>query len=632
MKHVYTRLIVVTLVLASYTSFSQNVKQIRLFDLSYTLTSDFNDQQNLKTSWEDVHLVSSLQGIVNRDSPRLYTFFVANGDINIDRYWWNMYRRPGKWLHGADTIVYTDIVSLVSAFKSEINGAVVYDPNVAATSNVASSVSGVENLVAIRYDTAANSLYSRLILGGPKLPVKSWLVNKDGSVLFKGNGLIPGTKRTSSGSAKNDAYLWFLEKYIKTNKVNTGYGAYYIDQDWLKKPFAAGRNHHTLTNHDFFISKKGFFFDLSPWADEAATDDLSQKIGTDNNTLKEILLEAYKKRKCLGFAYLGGFPPWAFKYTQHAGGKHDDVPTEWEYSRIISAYNAFKDADAIGYGALANASFWQHFPLKEKYPQTRVTTTDLKARGYLTDDGKVDFKGRQFMIFYVGDYDASSWVSQMTPFLWDSKDRGKLPLMWSISPVLEERVPMALDYIRSSASSNDYFASADNGAGYLMPGMLQSPRPISGLPDAVDDWATHNMPYYKRWDITITGFVIDGLAPGLNQNGLDAYAKFSPNGIIPQKTPLTLLHGNMPVLRADADINQGDPKEAADAIIDRVSKRNLQFHWFRNILKSPSWYVEVMAQLKQKNPNIELLDAPTFFELYRIWLKQNPAAANGKIN
>lgn len=101
---------------------------------------------------------------------------------------------------------------------------------------------------------------------------------------------------------------------------------------------------------------------------------------------------------------------------------------------------------------------------------------------------------------------------------------------------------------------------------------------------------------------------------------------------MPQKTPLTLLHGNMPVIRADADINQGNPEEAANAIIDRVGKRPIHFHWFRNILKSLGWYVQVMDQLKKKDPNIELLDAPTFFELYRIWLKQNPDAASGKIN
>src|SRR3546814_20045794 len=78
---------------------------------------------------------------------------------------------------------------------------------------------------------------------------------------------------------------------------------------------------------------------------------------------------------------------------------------------------------------------------------------------------------------------ASSGVSQNTPTIWDAPGRGDLPLMWCISPVLEERVPMALAYRRETATPNDYFAAADNGAGYVMPGMLQEPRPVSGLPD-----------------------------------------------------------------------------------------------------------------------------------------------------
>ena len=605
---------------------------IGILDLEYTLSKDLSNAEDVKTAWDDVHTVSTLQGIVNRKLPRLYIYMVKNGSINIDRYWWNKFRQKGKWLSSRDTVVYKDVISLVKAYRSAIKGVVVYDPTVAATSNVASSVAGQEDVIAIRYDPAKNSLYTQLVLQGPKLPVKVWLLNKNGSSLFTGSGNIPGTKRLSTGSAKNDAYLWFIEKYTKAGKTNTKYGAYYVDQQWMKNPHAAGPNHHTLTNHDFFVSKRGFFFDLSPWGDEPATDDPTQKTGTDLNTLKELLLTAYQHNKGMDYAYLGGFPPWAFKYTKHAGGSHDDVPTEWEYSAVISAYNAFKDADAIGFGALANASFWQHYPLKKKYEQNWVTQAELKQRGYLTEDGKVNFKGRNFFIFYVGDYDASSWVSQTTPTLWDSPERGKIPLMWCISPVLQQRVPMAMEYRRESATKNDYFAAADNGAGYLMPGMLQQPRPISALPDGLDAWVAHNKPYYDKWDLSITGFIIDGQAPGLNKKGLDAYAKFSPNGIVPQKTPLTSLHENMPVLRADDDVNEDDPAEAAKHILDRIGKRPVPFHWFRNILKDPGWYVKVVDELRLIDPKIELLDAPTFFELYRIYLKQTPDAANGKIN
>lgn len=608
---------------------AKKLPPVGMLDLEFTLQAEKGDRQSINNAWDYTHTMASLQGIVNRTTPQLYIFLVKNGNADVDRYWWNKYRAPGKWLAKRDTVVYKNVADVISAYKKQIKGAVVYDPNVQATSNVASSIAGVEDLIAVRYDTSRNSLYSQIITSGPRVPVKISLVNKDGSSLFMGKGTIPGTNRASTGSAKNDAYLWFLEKYMKTGRVNTKYGAYYIDQQWLKNPSLANRNHHTLTNHDFFISRRGFFFDLSPWADEAATDDPTQTPGTDVNTLKELLLTAYNQNKG-GYAYLGGFPPWAFKYTKHAKGTHEDVATEWEYSRIISAYNAFKDADAIGYGALANASFWQHFPLKKEYKQDWVTKAQLTKKGYLNAAGKIDYKGRNFVIFYVGDYDASSWVSQTTPTLWDDPNRGKVPMMWCISPVLTERVPMAMDYRRESATPNDYFAAADNGAGYLMPGMLQAPRPLSGLPDGLDAWVAHNKPYYKQWGLTITGFIIDGQAPPLNQHGLDAYAAFSPNGIVPQKVPLTLLHGDMPVMRSDADVNE-DPVKAAQIIYDRIRKRKIPFHWFRNILKSPTWYVQVVAELKKLDPKIELLTAPDFFELYRTYLKENPDAAQGKI-
>src|SRR3546814_20150386 len=95
-----------------------------------------------------------------------------------------------------------------------------------------------------------------------------------------------------------------------------------------------------------------------------------------------------------------------------------------------------------------------------------------------------------------------------------------------------------------------------------MTGMLQEPRPVSGLTDGLKTWEKHCLPYYHRWDLTITGFIIDGNSPGLNKEGLDTYARFSPNGIVPQKVPLAMLHGNMPVLRSDYDVNNNDLEAA----------------------------------------------------------------------
>lgn len=603
---------------------------VSMLDLRYTLRWDLKDPARVLQVWDHMHVAATFQGVVNRKAARIYYLYVERDGRCLDRYWLEKFQAPGEWLHDREIATYETLEELIAEYRDEIDGVVLYDPEIASTSNVASAVAGIENLIAVRYDPDPESLCRKLVSGKLGLPVKRRLVREDGSPLFSGTGMIPGTERPSSGSLKCDPYLWFIEHYVKTGKCDTKYAAYYLDQFWRKRPGAASRNHHTLSNHDFFVSRRAFFFDLSPWGDEPATDDPAQRPGTDLETLKEFLLLAYRQNRGEAFCHIGGFPAWAFKYTKRAGGRHGDVPTEWEFSRIISAYDAFKDADAIDFGAMANASFWQHFPLKARYEQKRVSREELAERGYLTEEGKLDLKGREFVLFYVGDYDAASWVYQTAPTIWDNQDRSRIPLMWCISPVLDRRVPMAMHYIRQTASPNDHFAAADNGAGYLMPGMLQEPRGISSLPDGLDAWAKHCKKYYERWDLTITGFIIDGEAPGLNARGLDCYASFSPDGIVPQKVPLTLLHGTMPVLRADWDIVSPDPRQAAATVRDRVKDRPIPFHWFRSILKTPTWHLDIAEELRKTDPRIEFLDAPTFFALYRIFLEENSDAAEGR--
>jgi hypothetical protein len=145
-------------------SFSCNVpnsESIGLFDLKYSLHYDLNDPQLVESMWDDIHATATLQGIVNRDAPRLFINYVVQSDIEVDTYWWHKYRQPGKWLHDKDTVVYHDIVELIEGYKHFINGVVLYDSSIASTSNVASAIAGIEDLIAVRYDPAPGSLYSQ---------------------------------------------------------------------------------------------------------------------------------------------------------------------------------------------------------------------------------------------------------------------------------------------------------------------------------------------------------------------------------------------------------------------------------------------------------------------------------------
>ena len=247
---------------------------IRIYDLRYTLKIDPGNPGQVRMAWDHCHLVAALQGLVNREVPSLYIRFVDSQQRrrNVDDYWFSQLAEPGRWLHGRERKVIADIDELIRIYRPQIRGVVVYDPAVAATSNVASMVAGCDGLLPVRYDTSAESLYARIVASGPKLPVKCRLVNPDGSSIFTGRGLIPGTNQKSTGSAKCDAYLWAKKKYMDTGKCDGSYGAYYLDQYWIEKPRNTVLNHHCLTNHDFFISKKAFFFDLQVVPDVGGRD------------------------------------------------------------------------------------------------------------------------------------------------------------------------------------------------------------------------------------------------------------------------------------------------------------------------------------------------------------------------
>ncbi len=286
---------------------------VTVFDLRYVNKIDRTDLAQVTKAWDHCHTVAALQGLVNRDAPLLYLRYVESQhrSQNVDDYWLKQLSESGQWLAGRTQNTVSSLEDLVSLYRPMIKGVVLYDPAVAATSNVASTVCGVEGLLPIRFDPTPGSLYDQLVVNGPRLPVKVRLIRADGSSMFTGKGLIPGMDRPSTGSAKCDAYLWMKHFYMDTGRVNGAFGAYYLDQYWMRKPQNSVLNHHCLTNHDYFISHKAFFFDLHVWADETPIDDPDQKAGTDLATLKELLLSAYEHGGKENMIHIGGFVPWA---------------------------------------------------------------------------------------------------------------------------------------------------------------------------------------------------------------------------------------------------------------------------------------------------------------------------------
>jgi len=192
-----------------------------------------------------------------------------------------------------------------------------------------------------------------------------------------------------------------------------------------------------------------------------------------------------------------------------------------------------------------------------------------------------------------------------------------MPLGWAFNPNLADRMPPAMDYIRKTKTENDWFIAGDSGAGYLNPGMLQEPRQFSNLPSGLDAWAEHCIPYYKLWDLSITGFIIDGYGPGLNEKGLATYKRFSPDGIVAQKIPVQGIFDNMPFIRMNLDLD-GKPEDVAKIIASKFDGGMPQFLIFRTILKTPSWHLQVKENLERGHPEAIVVGPYEFFLLLKI--------------
>lgn len=595
---------------------------IVFFDQTPLFGLDLKDEGQRRRFWDETHLAVSLQGLVNRTAPRLFLRYLKEPDD----FWWALMTQPGGWLAGRPVLRISSIEELLDHFRSFYHGAVVWDERVPATSNLASTIAGCDDLLVIRHDQGNGSVGDRFTQGAHALPIQVRLLREDGAPLFTGSGQLPGTSISSTGSAKCDAYRWLIERYLKTGKADPQRMGYYLDGFWFQRWNAGAPQNHTLSNQDYVIAKRGILFDLNVWDDEACVDDPNQKPGTDAATLKELLRAAYERFHGDGVIHVAGFVPWAYKYTDFrgAGGKHAGVPTEWRYAEILSCFNAYMDADALGLSAMANASFFQHYPLATRYPQNpKPTREHLKAAGILDDQGRI--APLCFVAHYVGDYDAAAWLYQTLPKIWNDPARGSTPLSWAFNPNLCERFPLGMAWSRERRSANDWFVAGDSGAGYLNPGNLTEPRSHSGLPSGLAAWERHCRRFYEQWDISLTGFVIDGYSPGFSAEGLDAYSRFSPDGIVGQKVPKRGVHNGMPFLRMRTDL-QGSPEEAARSLAGFSQGTLPRFVVCRSILQTPTWYAQVERETQRLAADrVKVVDLYTLLWLVREF-ETNPAA------
>ena len=170
---------------------------------------------------DELFLVSALQGIVNRKGPRLFLYAKAGNHQHLlpdysDR--WIEYYKACKDLQFEPIEGLDD---LINKFRSEINGLVIHDPENDATTCLAMTAAGLDNLLPVTSSMQALKSFQGL-------PVKYNFSEK-------------WSKRE-----KLAAYEWALENLMPrcSKKIACSVG-------------------NNIKSGDYVVMKKGFFFRLS---------------------------------------------------------------------------------------------------------------------------------------------------------------------------------------------------------------------------------------------------------------------------------------------------------------------------------------------------------------------------------
>jgi hypothetical protein len=534
--------------------------------------------QGTPAAYDEAMAAACLQGIINRDAPRVYVRPAYSG---TPAYWLEKFSKGGGWLEGREQKPLPNLDALVTLAGDRLKGAVIWDPAVPATINVATTIAGVKDGVVLSPELADQ------VLAKWKLPVIDDL-----------RGRFTGAE---SGSKKNDAYRWAVREYLAKGLCSAHLLCLFEDAATSR---AAGGISYVVTR-DWAVKNRSFVFDLSPWGDEKPKDDPDQPMGTDLSTYKMILEEVFKQSagKCMT-ELTGFFAFWKYSNIPGFASTHEPVPTEWETVWLISPYNCYQNTVASD---CYNQSFHSQAPFK---PLKQARPEPVGA-----------VENKAYVCFLMADYDSATPLYDFLPKHWDDPNRGKLPLAWGINPNLIETYPDIISHLYKTATPNDHFASDASCAGYFNPNRIK--------PDQLPLFVKHNKKFFDATDMTMAPMVLDWAEP--TPAVKDAFAQFAPSGFA---TIVMDMHTNvggppkphvwkgMPVTELlNHTCNYASPKQTADAMHAAIMEKGDKkpgFYFFRIVWVGPTAVMDSLDVFRKEHPDmpVDVVDPYSFFALF----------------
>ncbi|GAA1577805.1 hypothetical protein GCM10009789_34100 [Kribbella sancticallisti] len=607
-----------------------------------------------KLSGGDQTLLTTLQGVVNRSSPELYFLFAEGGSDGVDARWLRDTRLP--------TTRYADPLALVAKYRHRIRGAIIHDPDVPDSLNVATTLAGLENaVVADAAQAKAHGLRIVQDLRGKfdddRVKTYRWqlenlfprcthqlLAGLPPTMVVQAEGLtwkeIARETRQIRDSSNRGMYTLDVSPALGQEAVYVRFQDSFGDDGWGPSVLSVSAKADGVEIANF-----------KPGTDAETPylfDGLNSSIGGEGNR----------------FSDGGGY--FIYKFTPPAGTTSLTVTVEmWNQYLVTATDTAPTRVEPFPYFrdyVVATKALVSWLPpngptgelLKEHFAKVGPTTpyagwfsndvagewsgVDLAAQGGsevlpadfymngtvlsgvsapISDKVRkftpIQPKNKVYLTLTFGEGDNVQYCQRHMRDLWDDPRRGEAPVNWTVSPLLADIGPSLLSHYQRTATKNDLLVCGPSGAGYTYPGAWPA--------DQVDEYMKLSGRYMRSTGMDLVYAynhrVDDRWVPFSEEIGR-SYADHTPlRGIIQswEGGDLLVRRGGLPVIGNFSPPGKAaEYKAALDAHIAEWDGKSPLF--IAGAINAWSWTPSDVADLaKLLTAPYELLLGNTFFDL-----------------
>jgi hypothetical protein len=463
---------------------------------------------------EDQLLLTTLQGVVNRGGPELYFLYDNSGDADA------------RWLPslGAPTTRHPHPLTLVAAYRERVRGAILTDPEVPDSVNVATTLAGLRDAVVAtpaqarkhglkvledlrgKFDSDPVATYRwqlehlfpqcdhRLLVGLPPTRVVAVEGVKWREISREKERIRDSSNRAvrtfdlspelAGGSDPDGAvYLRFQDSFgddgwgasvakVTVTADGRQLAAFAAGTDAEKPYLFDGANSTIGGDKNRFCDGGGYF--VYRFQPPAGTAKLSAEVELWNQYLVTATTTAPTRVEPF---------PYFRDYAVAAKAMVSWLPPSGDSGKLLTETFAKVEPGTPYAGWFSNdvAGEWSGVDLASQHG-VEVLPADfyMNATAHAGVAAKVSDRVRRrppaklrnkvYLTLTIGEGDNVQYCQRHMRALWDDPKRGDAPMNWTVSPLLADIGPGLLAHYQRTATRNDLLIAGPSGAGYTYAG------------------------------------------------------------------------------------------------------------------------------------------------------------------